>query len=139
MTLEYIPGAGMRQKVPLPFVPRMFYLCTARLVPLAVRRRRRPFMALRRLPQTWLRGLAALCGLAVLLLVVWSSSGPNAALWRLLGIGGVPAASLPRTLAIVITPSAPAFGPTAAALAIGGQVTFVNRLNSALVVRSTVL
>ncbi len=96
-------------------------------------------MALRRLPQTWLRGLAALGGLAMLLLVVWSSSGPNAALWRLLGIGGVPTATLPRTLSIVVTPSAPAFGPTAAALAIGGQVTFVNRLNSALVVRSTVL
>lgn len=96
-------------------------------------------MALRRLPLVWLRGSAACGVLAVLLLAVWSSSGPNAALWRLLGIGGVPAASLPRTLSIVVTPAAPAFGPPAAALAIGGQVMFVNRLNTALIVRSTAL
>jgi len=74
-----------------------------------------------------------------LLLAFWSGSGPNADLWRLLGIESLPPAAMPRALTITIGGGAttPAFGPPAAAVAMGGQVTFVNLLPTSIVIRST--
>jgi len=86
-----------------------------------------------------LRALAALAAPAGLLLAFWAGGDPNASLWHILGIGGVPPAALPRALTIAIGAGAatPAFGPPAAAVAAGSQVTFVNRLATPIMIRST--
>jgi plastocyanin len=65
------------------------------------------------------------------------SNGADTALWRLLGINGAAAPSLARTATITIPAHVPVFGPTAAAIAAGGRVTFVNQLDSAITIRST--
>lgn len=81
--------------------------------------------------------LAIAGGLACSLFLIWSSSGPNSALGHLLGMSGVPVSSLPRTLTIAITPRAASFSPPAAAIVRFGRVTFVDDLNTPIVVRST--
>src|SRR5579872_5558536 len=67
--------------------------------------------------------LAIAGGLACSLFLIWSSSGPNSALGRLLGMSGVPVSSLPRTLTIAITPRSVSFSPPAAAIVRFGRVT----------------
>ncbi len=88
-------------------------------------------------PRNVTRGAIAAGALAALMVAGWSGSGANAAVWRLLGIGNVPPASMPRAVTIALPAHAPAFGPPAAAVMSGGQVTFVNGLAVPILVRST--
>lgn len=108
-------------------------------------------MTLHRPPHVVVQGLTAFSILAAVTLVFWSATGTNATFWRLLGIASVPPASIPHTATIVIGPQAsiygppdgaiaspaPVFGPPAVAIASGGQITFVNRLATPIVIRST--
>lgn len=88
-------------------------------------------------PLAAVASLAIAGGLACSLFLIWSSSGPNSALGRLLGMGGVPVSSLPRTLTIAIRPRGASFSPPAAAITRFGRVTFLNDLDTPIVVRST--
>ena len=94
-------------------------------------------MKVRRIAAPPVVGAGLLATLTTIVLLIWFSTGVDAALWRALGIGQVASGTLPRTVYVTITPHDTSFNPPAAALFTGGRVTFVNRLSRLIVVRAT--
>ncbi len=96
-------------------------------------------MAPRRPLHAALYGLTALGALGAVAVALSLSSGADAPLWRLLGMGTVPYTAIPGAATVVIGPGDGAVGPPVTALSAGGRVTFVNATGAALRIKSTTL
>lgn len=88
----------------------------------------------KRFPLTLLAGVAG--ALLFSFIALGFALRSDTLLGHALGIAQVPVSSLPRAQSIVVSGASPSFSPQATVVRPGGSVTFVNRLDHSLIIRT---